>query len=133
MRILKLKTKNGFVSVFGAEHKEAVLIVSQVNNNIVAKKLEIFLQVYNSENDIGKQPVDFGFLLSFDENITKETIINPNNGEVIQWGTPSYTEVLQFFDIVDEGIVLNSPEVEMWFLNNVEFQSKKLVEQWEIF
>ena len=133
MKVLKLKIKQEFETNFGSKHSEAVLIVSAVNNNIVEKKLDILFQVYNSENDLDKQPIDFGFMLSFNEKDNEETIVNPNTGEVIKWGKPNYTEVLNYFDIVDEGIVFTNEQVAVWFLNKLEFQNKKLAEQWEIY
>jgi hypothetical protein len=135
MKTLKLKVKETqeFISNYGSSHKEAVIIVTAVNNNIMDKKLDIAFKVYNSINDLEKQPIDFGFILSFSGENTDETTVNSTTGEVIRWGTPCYSEVLKYFDIVDEGIALASLEVEMWFLNKVEFQSKQLVEQWEVF
>lgn len=133
MKTLKLKVKENqkFISNFGSEHSEAIMVVSCVNNNIIAKRLDVLFSVYNSENDKNKQPIDYGFTLSFDEIKSVKTIVNPNTGEVMQWGTPTYTEVLQYFDITENGIELANEQVEAWFLNKVEFQNKKLVEQWE--
>lgn len=134
MKKLKLKLKEGkeFTSLFGSNHSEAVIVVSAINNDISNKKLDIFFLVYNTENDLDKQPIDNGFMLSFDEIKNVKTIVNPDTGEVLQWGTPTYTEVLSFFSINAQGIVLNSSQVEMWFLNKVEFKGEKLVNNWEI-
>lgn len=134
MKNLKLKLKEGkeFTSLFGSKHQSAIIIVSSVNNNIVDKRLDIGFMVYNSENDLDKQPLDYGFTISFDEQTSMKTVINPDTAEVLQWGTPTYIEVLSFFDIVDNGIAIKSPEVEAWFLNKVEFKGDKLVDNWEI-
>lgn len=134
MKKLKLKLKEGkeFTSFFGSNHSEAVIVVSAINNDICNKKLDIFFLVYNTENDLDKQPIDNGFILSFDEIKHVKTIVNPDTGEVLRWGTPTYTEVLSFFSINAQGIVLNSSQVEMWFLNKVEFKGEKLVNNWEI-
>jgi hypothetical protein len=132
--ILRLKAKKGkpFISQFGSEHADACLCISTVSNYISIKKLDILFQVYNSENDIDKQPIHVGFLLSFDERETAPTITNPMTGEVLRWGTPTYTEVLEYFDVVDQGIILKKPEVEMWFLNRVTFLNEPLINNWDI-
>lgn len=134
MKPLKLKAKENkpFISGFGIEHKDAVIIVSAVNNNIIDKNVDIFFTVYNSENDVDKKPIDNGFILSFNENESEETIINPQTGEVIKWGKPNYTTVLQYFDIVDKGIILSSEQVEAWFLQKTEFKGEPLQDNWII-
>lgn len=134
MKVLKLKAKKNkpFISGFGSEHKDAVIVVSAVNNNIIDKKLDVFFTVFNSLNDLDQKPVDFGFVLSFHENESKETVINPNTGEVVSWGTPNYTTVLNYFDITEDGIVLINEEVEKWFLKKTEFKEEILDENWQI-
>tara|TARA_B110000967_G_scaffold209539_1_gene266149 strand:+ start:1058 stop:1471 length:414 start_codon:yes stop_codon:yes gene_type:complete len=129
---LKRKAKHPFVSETGSSHKEAVLIVSNVSNNIIDKQLQIGFLVFNSVNDINKKPIDGGFSLSFDQDDFSETVVNTQTGEVIKWGQPSYANVLALFNIVDDGITLTSKQAEDWLLNSVVFKNEILNKGWEL-
>ncbi|MGY0426334.1 MAG: hypothetical protein ACWIPI_05825 [Polaribacter sp.] len=129
---LKSKVKTPFISETGSTHTNAVLIVSNVINNIIDKQLQISFLVFNSINDIHKKPIDGGFSLSFNQKETSETIVNTKTGEVIKWGKPSYTDVLALFNIVDNGIVLTSEQAEAWLLNGTEFKTGTLNKGWEL-
>lgn len=129
---LKRKENSPFISETGSTHTDAVLVVSNITNHIIDKQLQVGFLVFNSINDLDKKPIDAGFVLSFDQIDNSESIVNPNTGEVIDWGKPSYTDGLALFNIVDNGIVLTSENSEAWLLNGVEFKNKILSESWEL-
>ncbi|MDB4157985.1 hypothetical protein N9609_00690 [bacterium] len=128
---LKRKENSPFISETGSTHTDAVLVVSNITNNIIDKQLQIGFLVFNSINDLDKKPIDAGLSLSFDQIDTSETIVNPDTGEVIKWGKPSYTDVLALFNIVDDGIILTSVQAEALLLNGVEFKNEALIQNWE--
>jgi hypothetical protein len=129
---LTIKENTPFISNTGSAHSNAILIVSGIENQIIDKRLTIRFLMFNSINDLDKTPIDGGFLLEFDTQSIKKTITNPDTGAVIQWGYPSYTEVLSLFDIVDDGIVLTSPQAEYWLLESVNFKNQLLGKNWEL-
>ena len=132
MRKLKLKRKKGlpFISNSGSNHPDAVLVVSKVVNEIIDKRLQIVLTVFNSIDDLNKKSLDLGKSLNFDENNFAETKFD-EEGNVESWGVPKYSEVLALFNIVDDGIVIISPQAEAWLLNGVEFKNEALNQNWE--
>lgn len=132
-KILKLKVKNEtpFISNTGTTSNDAVLIVSRIENDIIDKQLNLYFTVFNSTEDLLKRPIDNGFILAFNKFNKEETIIDSKTGQVIKWGYPSYTEVLNMFDITENGIVLSNPLAKQWFLNTVKFKGKLLKENWE--
>ena len=133
MKKLVLQSREGFpyLSKFGTEHREAVIVVSTINNNIIKKTLSLDFLVFNDSNSLEKQELDFAFNLHFDNQDVEETIVNQETGEVI-WGKPSYDQVVSLFEIQNDGIYIKDDKTEMWFLNKVEFENKKLIEEWEI-
>lgn len=134
MKILQLKPKQGkpFISETGTTHSDAVMVVSNVINRIIDKHLTVSFLVFNSINDVGKAPIDLGFSLSFRQDDVSETILDPQTNDVVEWGKPSYNDVLDMFDIVDNGIILNSGLAEQWFLGSVKFRGDMLSENWEL-
>ena len=133
MKILQLKRKQNtpFISDTGSSHNNAVLIVSGIENQIIDKHLRVRFLVFNSIDDLDKKPIDTGFVLSFDMIDTTDTIIHPDTKEVIKWGKPNYIDVLAFFNIVDDGIILTSVQAEAWLLNGIEFKNEALNQNWE--
>jgi hypothetical protein len=131
MKILKLKTKTPFIASTGSNHENAVIIVSSIENNIINKELIIRFSIFNSLSDVGKLPIDSGFMLRF-KKVSDIPTLYDNNGSVIRLGEPNYDEVLNLFELSNEGIIIKNSDVENWFLTMVSFQGKSLSENWEI-
>ena len=129
---LKSKLNTPFISECGAFHKEATIVVSQITNNILDKELQISFLLFNSLNDLSNKPIDNSLFLVFTEN-GKSTQYHPETNEVIEWGSPSYSEVFELFQIEENGIVLNSQTAIDWFLEKVSFQDKSIGTNFEFF
>ncbi|TNE28576.1 MAG: hypothetical protein EP346_08675 [Bacteroidetes bacterium] len=133
MEAIKFKLKDGkvFTDRFGVNHVEAVLVPGYIANSMANGKLEVIWLIYaNPESVYKKDPLTPGFTMAFDSKSTPNH--TDTDGSIIEYGHPSYSQVMTMFDIKDDGIYIEDPSIIQWLMGASSVHGRPLSENWEL-